>query len=164
MISSSTFWRTVISGFIATFVMMMIAFVQGGMGLPTIDIGHILKESFNQVHSGAPYSILWGNAAYFMMGIILALIWVVFLSGRIPGNWLIQGILYGIIISVIAGLVVSPLITLAAGDSIGIFYSDTWAPGSLLAAGLIMHLGYGIVLTMCLKYAGVDGISFHTTE
>ncbi|MCC5941848.1 MAG: hypothetical protein JJU37_09935 [Balneolaceae bacterium] len=156
MISSTTFWRTVISGFIATFVMMMIAFVQGGMGLPTLDIGHILKESFNQVHSGEPYSILWGNIAFYIMGIILSLIWVAFLAAKIPGNWFVQGLIYGFIISLIAGGVVSPLITAAAGDPIGIFYSDSWAPMALIIAGLIMHLGYGIVLTLCLKYAGVD--------
>ncbi len=156
MISSGTFWRTVICGFLATFVMMMIAFVQGGTGLPTLDIGHILKESFNQVHSGTPYSILWGNVAYFIMGIILALIWVVFLSARIPGNWLVKGLIYGVIISIVAGLIVAPLITAAAGDPIGIFYSDTWAPMALMIAGLIMHLGYGLVLTLCLKVAGVD--------
>ncbi len=154
--SSSTFWRTVISGFIATFVMMMLAFVQGGIGLATLDIGHILKESFNQVHTGEPYSILWGNVAFYLIGIILALIWVAFLAKRIPGNWLIQGLIYGVIISVIAGGIVSPLITAAAGDPIGIFYSDSWAPMALIIAGLVMHLGYGIALTICLKKAGID--------
>ncbi|TVR13814.1 MAG: hypothetical protein EA391_13670 [Balneolaceae bacterium] len=154
--SSSTFWRTVICGIIATFVMMMLAFVQGGFGLATLDIGHILKESFNHVHSGEPYSILWGNVAFYIMGIILALIWVAFLASRIPGNWLVQGLIYGVIISVVAGGIVSPLITAAAGDPIGLFYSDSWAPMALIIAGLIMHLGYGIVLTLCLKKAGVD--------
>lgn len=158
MMKSDTFWRTVISGLIATFVMAMISFLQGGIGLPTIDVGHILKESFNHVHSGTPYTILWGNIAYFIVGVLLALIWVVFLQKRIPGNWLVQGLIYGIVISLIAGLVVAPLASLAAGDPFGIFYMDTWIPGRILIAGLTMHLGYGIVLNMCLKYAGVYGI------
>lgn len=158
MMSSKTFWRTVISGFIATFVMAMIAFLQGGIGLPTIDVGHILKESFNQVHTGSPYSILLGNIAYFIVGIILALIWVVFLQTRMPGNWLVQGLIYGIIISLLAGLIVAPLAGLAAGDSFGIFYTDTWIPGRILIAGLTMHIGYGISLSLCLKYAGIKGL------
>lgn len=158
MIQSDTFWRTVISGLIATFVMAMISFLQGGIGLPTIDVGHILKESFNHVHSGTPYTILWGNTAYFVVGVLLALIWVVFLQKKIPGNWLIQGLIYGIVISLIAGLIVAPLASLAAGDPFGIFYSDTWIPGRIIIAGLTMHLGYGVILTMCLKYAGVYGI------
>lgn len=155
---ADTFWRTVISGFIATFVMTMIAFLQGGVGLPVIDVGHFLKESFNLVHNGAPYSILWGNIAYFIFGIFLALIWVVFLQTRIPGNWFIQGLIYGILISLVAGLVVSPLVSSSAGDSFGIFYMESWFPGLIMLAGLTMHMGYGIVLTLCLKVAGVDGI------
>ena len=158
MISSSTFWRVVVSGFIATFIMTMVSFLQGGFGLPTIDIGHIAKESFNNVHGTGTYSILWGNAAYYIGGILMALIWVVFLQTKVPGNWMLHGVLYGILISIVAGLVIAPLVSLAAGDSFGIFYSDTWVPGKFILAGLIMHISYGFTLMLCLKYAGVDGI------
>lgn len=159
MISSNIFWRTVISGFIATFVMAMIGFLQGGVGLPVVDIGHIIKGSFNHVHVDEPYTILWGNVAFFTGGILLALVWVVFLHHRIPGNWFVQGLIYGVLISILAGVVISPLVSLAAGDWFGIFYLDTWVPGMLILAGLIMHLGYGIVLLLCLKYAGVQGLN-----
>ncbi len=157
MITTKTFWRIIISGFIATYVMMMTAFLQGGVGLPVIDVGHILKTSFNFVHGTETYSIVWGNAAYFIMGLILALIWVVFLQKRTPGNWLIQGILYGVAISIMAGLIIAPLAARATGDTFGIFYMDTWAPFIILLGGLVMHLSYGIVLTLCLKVAGVYG-------
>ncbi len=153
------FWRTVICGFIATFVMTMIAFIQGGLGLPTIDIGHILKESFNNVHEAEVYNMVWGNIAYYIGGILMALIWVVYLQSVIPGNWIIQGVIYGVIISIVAGLVVAPLVSLAAGDSFGIFYTDTWMPGRVLLAGFIMHIGFGLALTQCLKVAGVNGQS-----
>jgi hypothetical protein len=158
MMQSNTFIRTITCGFIATFMMMMIAFMQGGLGLPVIDVGHFLKESFNLVHEPAVYSILWGNIAYYIMGMMLALIWVVFLQNRIPGNWFIQGLIYGVIISLVAGLVVSPLVSSAAGESFGLFYMDTWVPGLILLAGLTMHLGYGVILTLSLKYAGVQGL------
>lgn len=154
--SSGVFWRTIISGFIATFIMTMISFIQGGVGLPVIDIGHILKESFNHVHSSEPYNMLWGNVAYYIGGMLMALIWVAFLKNRIPGNWMIQGLLYGIIISIFSGLVISPLVGLSAGDSFGIFYSDTWVPGLILLAGVMMHIGYGLSLTICLNVAGID--------
>lgn len=153
------FWRTVICGFIATFVMTMIAFVQGGLGLPTIDIGHILKESFNNVHEAEVYNMVWGNTAYYIGGILMALIWVVYLQKVIPGNWIIQGVIYGIIISIVAGLIIAPLVSLAAGDSFGIFYTDTWMPGRVLVAGFVMHIGFGLTLTQCLKVAGVNGQS-----
>lgn len=153
--SSQIFWRTVISGFIATFVMAIIAFLQGGLHLPVIDVGHILRSAFNHVHAGEPYSILWGNIAYFIVGILLALIWVAFFQQRTSFNWLINGLMYGLLISLIAGLVVSPLAARAAGDSIGIFYSDTWFPGKILIAGMIIHLAYGLTLMLCLKVANI---------
>lgn len=157
--SSSVFFRTVICGFIATFIMAMVAFLQGAFGLPVIDVGHILTESFNFVHETDPYHIVFGNLAFNLIGIGLALIWVIYLQKRIPGNWLVQGVIYGVIISIIAGLVVSPIVSIAAGESFGIFYSDTWVPGKLIIAGLLMHVVYGIVLTQSLKVAGVDGVN-----
>ncbi|MDX1591670.1 MAG: hypothetical protein R3283_06900 [Balneolaceae bacterium] len=154
--SKNVFWRTVICGFFATFIMTMISFVQGGIGLPVIDIGHILKESFNHVHTSEPYTMLWGNMAYYIGGILMALLWVAFLKKIIPGNWIIKGIAYGIIISIFSGLVISPLVGLSAGDSFGVFYTDTWVPGKVLLAGVIMHIGFGLSLTLGLKVADVE--------
>jgi hypothetical protein len=156
--SSSVFIRTIVCGFIATFMMAMVAFLQGAIGLPVIDVGHILTESFNHVHQGDPYHIIFGNLAFNIIGIGLAMIWVVYLRNSIPGNWFVQGIIYGILISIVAGLVVSPVVSLAAGDSFGIFYSNTWVPGKLILAGLLMHIVYGLVLTQSLKVAGVNGM------
>jgi hypothetical protein len=158
MIRTDTFYRTVVSGFIATFTMTIISFLQGGIGLPVIDVGHILKESFNHVHGTQIYSIGWGILAFMIVGILLALFWVVFLHNRIPGNWLVKGIIYAVIISVIAGLVISPITMMSAGESVGIFYSQTWIPGKIMLAGFIMHIGYGVVLMLCLKIAGVNGL------
>lgn len=138
--------------------MAMISFFQGGLGLPVVDVGHIIKEAFNNVHINDPYTILWGNVAYFIVGILLALIWVALLMKRVPLSWWMQGLLYGFAISFIAGLIVSPLAALAAGDSVGVFYFDTWIMPELIIAGLTMHLAYGFVLALCLKIAGVKGL------
>ncbi len=158
MISSGTFWRTVISGFIATFFMAMVSFLQSGLGLPALDITYLIHKSLNYVHGYEFYSIFWANLAYIIGGILLALSWVVFLQNRIPGNWVIHGIIFGILISLFSGLLVAPLVALAAGDSFGIFYFDTWIPGKMLLAGAIMHLSYALILMLCLKIAGVKGL------
>ena len=157
--SSSVFIRTAISGFIATFMMAMVAFLLGGIGFPAIDIGYILTESFNHSLPGEPYHIIFGNLAYNIGGILLALFWVSFLQNRIPGNWFIQGLIYGIIITVVAGIIISPFVSMAAGENFGVFYSNTWFPGVMIFAGLFMHLAYGTILTLCLKVAGVNGIN-----
>lgn len=151
------FWRTVISGFIATFVMTIISFLQSGVGLPAIDIGFILTETFNHVHQNDQYTIFWGSAAYYIGGILLALIWVAFLQERMPGNWLIHGVIYGLLITLLAGLVISPLVSMATDDPFGIFYFYTWFPGLIILSGLVMHLSYGLALMLCLKVAGVHG-------
>ena len=44
-----------------------------------------------------------------------------------------------------------------AGESFGVFYTQTWAPGLILAGGLVMHLSYGLALALSLKVAGVRG-------
>lgn len=155
MRKSYSFWETVVCGFIATFVMSMISFLLGGFGLPIIDIGYILQEIFNHIHETQLYTIIWGNAAYYLGGILLALLWVVFLQSRIPGNWFVKGVIYGIIISVVAGLIISPIVSMAGGEPFGIFYSGTWYPVLITAAGLIMHLAYGITLLLCLNYTEV---------
>lgn len=156
MMSPGTFWRTVICGFIATFVMSMLGFLQSGIGLPVIDVGYFLTKAFNLPHETNPYNILWGNGAYYIIGILLALSWVAFLEKRISLNWFLKGLIYGVIISLVAALVVSPLVSVAAGEPFGIFYTETWVPGLILLAGLTMHLGYGIILMLCLKVAGID--------
>ncbi len=157
--SASTFFRTVICGFIATFAMAMVAFLQSGIGLPVIDVGHILTESFNEVHGTGTYHIIFGNLAFNIGGVLLAMIWVVYLKDHIPGNWLIQGLIYGVMISIFAGLFVSPFVSAAAGESFGIFYSNTWVPGKFILAGLLMHVVYGLVLTQSLKVAGVNELN-----
>ncbi len=137
----------------------MVAFMLGGMGFPAIDIGYILTESFNHSLPGDPYHIMFGNLAYNIGGILLALIWVAFLQKRIPGNWILQGLIYGVIISVVAGLIISPFVALAAGENFGVFYTNTWFPGLMIIAGLCMHLAYGLTLTLCLKTAKIDTIN-----
>lgn len=155
--SSSIFMRTVISGFIATFAMAMIAFMLGGVGFPVIDVGFILTESFNHALPGNPYHILFGNLAYNIGGVLLALSWVAFFQDKIPGNWLVKGLIFGISLTIFAGLIISPFVSLSAGESFGVFYTNTWFPGKILIAGLFMHLAYAFTLMLCLKVADVSG-------
>lgn len=155
--SSSIFFRTSISGLIATFAMAMVAFILGGIGFPVIDVGFILTESFNHALPGDPYSIIFGNLAYNVGGALLALSWVAFFQHKVPGNLFIQGLIFGITISILAGLVISPFVSLSAGESFGVFYSNTWVPGKILFAGLFMHLAYAYTLLLCLKVADVKG-------
>ena len=150
--SGDRFWKTVVAGLIATFTMTVTGFWQSGLGLNPVDVGAMLAKNMTAAHPNLPYSLAAGNLVHFANGVIMALIWVVFLMSRVPGNWFVQGVIYGIITTLAAVAIVVPL---AAG--IGIFFSNTPAPGLMLLGSLLDHLVYGLTLTLSLKAAGVGG-------
>ena len=146
--SGERFSRTVVAGLIATFVMTMTGFWQSGVGLPTMDVAAMLAGN---MMPDAPYTLAAGNVAHFGIGVLVALIWVALLQARIPGNWIVQGLVYGVLVTVVAAAVVFPL---AAG--VGIFFSNTPAPGRMLLGATVPHLTYGLSLTLSLRLAGVE--------
>lgn len=150
-IDGRTFRATVVAGLIATFVMTMTGFWQAGLGLPAVDVGAMLTGSMNAAHGdGGLYGPVAGNLAHLANGILLALIFVVFLQRRLPGGWLVQGVIYAVLTTLAAALVVVPL---AAGA--GVFFSNTPMPGRMTAASAVIHLAYGLALTLSLEAAGV---------
>ena len=91
-----------------------------------------------------------GNLAHFANGVVLALIWVAFLQERVPGNWILQGLVYALLTQLAAWTVVAPL-----AFGVGFFFTNTPAPGWMMLATLVVHLAYGLSLTLSLKVAGV---------
>ena len=145
------FWRTVVAGLIATFAMTMTGFWQSGIGIPAVDVGAMLTGNMTAAHPDSPYTLVAGNLAHIVNGVILALVWVAFLMDRVPGNWVVQGIVYGIITTLVAVIIVVPL---AAG--VGIFFSNTAMAGKMMLASVTTHLAYGLALTLSLKVASVE--------
>lgn len=149
-LDGQTFGVTVVAGVVATFVMTMTGFWQAGLGLPPVDVGAMLAGSMNGAHAdGQPYGLVAGNLAHFANGVVLALIFVAFLQQRLPGGWLLQGLAYAVLTTLAAALVVVPL---AAGA--GIFFTNTPMPGQMTLASTVVHLAYGISLTLALEAAG----------
>jgi len=151
IIDGRTFRATVMAGAIATFVMTMTGFWQAGLGLPAMDVGAMLTGSLNAAHGdGGPYGPVAGNLAHLVNGVVLALIFVAFLQHRLPGGWLLQGVIYAALTTLAAALVVVPL---AAGA--GVFFSNTPIPGQMTLASTAIHLAYALALTLSLEVAGV---------
>jgi len=151
--TGSQFWKTVIAGLIATFVMTLTGFWQAGLGLPAFDVGAVMAGSMTSAHPDMPYSLVGGNLVHFGNGTLMALVWVAFLQNRVPGNWIVQGLIFAVILTLLAAIVVVPL---AAG--VGIFFSNTPAPMSMLLGDTVTHIAYGLTLTLSLKVAGGDEI------
>ena len=149
-ISGERFWKTVVAGLIANYVMIMTGFWQSGLGLAAVDVGAMITGSMTAAHPDEPYTLVAGNLAHFANGVVLALIWVAFLQERVPGNWILQGLVYALLTTLAAWTVVAPL-----AFGVGFFFTNTPAPGWMMLATLVVHLAYGLSLTLSLKVAGV---------
>lgn len=158
-LTKDRFWKTVVAGVIATYVMTMTGFWQRGVGIPAVDVSAMLAGSMTAAHPDNPYTFVAGNLAHFANGVIMALIWVAFLLERVPGNWVVQGVVYGVLTTLAAVVIVVPL---AAG--VGIFFSNTPMPGRMLLASSAMHVAYGLALTLGLKVAGLDSRTARTVQ
>ncbi len=151
--SGEQFWKTVVAGLIATYVMTMTGFWQSGLGLAALDVGAMITASMTAAHPDAPYTLVAGNLVHFANGIILALVWVAFLQERVPGNWIVQGLVYAFIATLGAWMVVAPL-----AFGVGLFFTNTPAPGQSMLATAAVHVAYGLSLTLSLKVAGVRAV------
>ena len=148
--SGERFWKTIIAGMIASYVMTMTGFWQSGLGLEAIDVGAMITRSMTATHPDTPYPLVAGNIAHFANGVILALIWVAFLQQRVPGNWIVQGLVYALLTTLGAWVVVAPL-----AFGVGLFFTNTPAPAQMMLATLVVHVAYGLSLTLSLRLAGV---------
>ena len=110
----------------------------------------MITDSMTAPHPDAPYTLVAGNLANFANGVILALIWVVFLQKRVPGNWIVQGLVYALITQLAAWVVVAPL-----AFGVGLFFANTPTPGRMMLATAAVHVAYGLSLTLSLQVAGV---------
>lgn len=137
--SQTNFLRAVVAGVIATYVMTMTGFWQAGIGLPKMDPAGMMAAQMGQGYG-------WGQAAHFLNGIILALIYARWFYGRLPGARLVKGAIYGVIATIAAVAVVVPLISASLPHPVGIFFGNTPMPGAMLFGALVGHLAYGVAL------------------
>jgi len=148
--SPSVFWRTIVTGVVATFVMTMTGFWQHGVGIRPLDFGAILATNMSSAHPGTAYGIFAGNLAHFTNGVLFAFLWVALLRQYVAGSWLVHGLVYGIVLAIVASLIGLPLVA-----DTGVFFTRMPAPGAMLLATAIMHLAYGFALCLSLEVARI---------
>ena len=148
--SGEQFWKTVVAGLIATYVMTMTGFWQSGLGLAALDVGAMIMGSMTAAHPDTPYTLVAGNLVHFANGIIMGLVWVAFLQERVPGNWIVHGLVFALIAQLGAWVVVAPL-----AFGVGLFFTNTPAPGRMMLATAVVHVAYGLSFALILKVAGV---------
>ncbi|TAK33301.1 MAG: hypothetical protein EPO40_00500 [Myxococcaceae bacterium] len=120
--------RTALAGLAGTAAMTMLMLAAPRMGLPAMNIGHMLGSVMGGLDA-------LGWMAHVMIGVGLAMGYAV-AAQRLPGHGALRGTLYGVAPWLMAQLVVMPLMGagLFGGSALG-------AMGSLMA-----HLVYGAIV------------------
>ena len=129
-----SFASTIIAGLTATAAMTMLLIVAPMMGMPKMDIGGMLA-----MFMGIPVTAGW--IAHFMIGVLLAFGYALFIVSRTRLSGVTAGLLYSIIPWMMAQVILMPMM------GMGLF------SGSMVMAGgsLMGHLLYGAVLGAVYK-------------
>lgn len=125
-------------GIIATAVMTLVMLMAPLMGMPKMPIGNMLADFMH-----IPVALGW--IAHFMIGTILAGIYVLVFQERLPGNDIVKGAVYSLLPFLMAQVAVMPMM------GAGFFSSATPAPLLMVMGSLVGHLVYGGVLGYVTK-------------
>jgi uncharacterized membrane protein YagU involved in acid resistance len=126
--------RATAAGLVGTGVMTALLLVEPSVGLPKIAMGQVLSTSLGLTSAHLPFGPALGWVLHFVIGMLLALLYAAAFDRRLPGNALTRGMLYGVLVFVVAQLVFMPLV----GG--GVFsHGDL----ELITGSLMGHLVYG---------------------
>jgi uncharacterized membrane protein YagU involved in acid resistance len=126
--------RAAAAGLVGTAVMTALLLVEPSVGLPKIAMGQILSTSLGLASAHLASGPVLGWIIHFVVGMVLALVYAAVFDRRLPGTALTRGMLYGVLVFVVAQLVFMPLVgggVFSRGDM------------ELLAGSLLGHLVYG---------------------
>ena len=129
--------RAIAAGLIATASMTALLLIEPAVGLPEIAIGQLLSTSLSVTTAHLSIGPAMGWATHFLVGVAWALVYAGVVLTRLPGTPLVRGLLYGVLVFLLAQALFMPLV--GAG-----FFSR--GDPSTLAGGLLGHLVYGGVL------------------
>jgi uncharacterized membrane protein YagU involved in acid resistance len=102
---------------------------------------------------GIPEALGW--IAHFMVGTMLALVYVFVFSSKLPGNSWVRGALYGLLPWFVMQIMAFPMM------GAGLFASSTNAPVMMVMGSLLGHLIYGAVVG---GVYGSESVQFETVS
>ena len=126
--------RAAAAGLIGTAVMTALLLIEPSVGLPKIAMGQVLSTSLGLASAHLATGPALGWLLHFLVGTVLALIYARYFDQRLPGTPLTRGLLYGVLVFLVAQLVFMPLV----GG--GVFSHGAL---DLLTGSLVGHLVYG---------------------
>jgi uncharacterized membrane protein YagU involved in acid resistance len=140
--------RAAVAGLVATAVMTALWLVEPKLGLPRLAVGNILSSLLAVVTAYASVGPVVGWAIHLAIGITLSLVYAAALVKFLPGPPITRGLLYGVLIFILAQLVFMPLV------GAGVF---SRGDPPMLIGSLLGHLVYGGLVGVI--YGGQDSIT-----
>jgi hypothetical protein len=132
--------RIVVAGLFGAAAMVVATWVFHAAGLPMVDFGRLLATKILGYHS---HGTRLGLVLHLVNGVVLALIYALFVVDWLPGLHVLRGIVYGFALWLVMMLVALPLL----GD--GPFGSR--APKGTAVSALVVHLLYGLILGLAVS-------------
>jgi hypothetical protein len=127
--------RVIIAGLIGALSMALASYLFSSMNIPMVDFGRLIATKILRYHS---HRTRLGLFLHLANGVILALVYAIFLWPFIPGEYWLRGLTYGVFLWLAMMVVVLP----AIGDG---FFG--WKVSrSMIPSALVVHLLYGLVL------------------
>ena len=102
--------RAIGAGLVATGTMTALLLIEPSIGLPQIAIGQLLSTSLGLTTAYLPAGPAVGWLLHFVVGSIFGVLYVAFFADRLPGRPVTRGVLYGLLVFVLAQLVFMPTV------------------------------------------------------
>jgi len=136
--------KTILAGLGATAVMTMLMYASPMMGMPKMDIAGMISGMLKM-----PWII--GMMIHLMMGVVLfPFIYAYVLADRLPGPGVFKGMVWGLILFILAQTMVMPM----AG--MGVFSSASPQQMLMVMGSLMGHLVYGAILGAIVGRGGCN--------
>ena len=130
--------QAVLGGIVATAVMTMVMFVAPLMGMPKMNPAEMLAGMM-----GLPVFIGW--IMHFMIGVIFALAYVLFISGILEkiGSKILKGAIFGLAVFIFAQVLMAVM-----GAVMGSMPSPAGNMLLVILGSIMGHIVYGIVVVL----------------
>ncbi|MBL6957432.1 MAG: hypothetical protein ISR52_00495 [Rhodospirillales bacterium] len=127
-----------LTGLLATYLHLVMGQWAGRIGLPRLDFSRVMANlTYGESFEGEP-SYWAGQIAVFFNGVFFAFLYATVVAPYLPGEPIVRGFLYGIILYIGSGLFFIP-IYLKEGVFLSHVDSKAWIPL------LMVHLIFGLV-------------------
>jgi hypothetical protein len=144
------FAMVALSGIVATYGLLIMALWAPRLGLPRLDFSRAMAElSYGESFEGAaPY---WaGQKVIYLNGIFFALIYATVVAPLLPGEEILRGVFWGLVLFVASGVFFVPLF-LREGFFLWHIDRKAWI------TSLMVHGVYGLILGWLSPIAGHAG-------